>query len=173
MYALKGKRNTGLSSLNKWGVGTFRTQLAATLGLFPIVLAIFGYIPLTSFLANMVAIAWVSFVITPLTLLGTALILVLPSLGSTLLQFAANIFDALWVFIDWLAKWSVWQRHTPPLWTIIAAMVGVAILLLPRGFPARWLGILWILPIFFTPPAHPQRGEVWFSLLDVGGVLLK
>jgi competence protein ComEC len=168
LYALKGKRNTGLSSLNKWGVGTFRTQWAATLGLFPIVLAIFGYIPLTSFLANMVAIAWVSFVIAPLTLLGTALILVLPSLGSTLLQFAASVFDALWVFIDWLAKWSVWQRHTPPLWTVIAAMVGVAILLLPRGFPARWLGILWILPIFFTPPAHPQRGEVWFSLLDVG-----
>ncbi|MEN8218629.1 MAG: DNA internalization-related competence protein ComEC/Rec2 [Pseudomonadota bacterium] len=168
LYALKGKRDTGVSSLNKWGINTFRTQWAVTLGMFPIVLAIFSYIPLTSLPANMVAIAWVSFVIAPLTLLGTALILVLPTLGSTLLQFAANTFEALWVFTDWLAKWSVWQQHTPPLWTIIAAMLGVAILLLPRGFPARWLGILWILPIFFTPPAHPQRGEVWFTLLDVG-----
>jgi len=166
LYA--SKRDRGLSPLNKWGVGTFRMQWAVTLGLFPIVLAIFGYIPLTSFLANIVAIAWVSFVIAPLTLLGTALILVLPTLGSTLLQFAASVFDALWVFIDWLAKWGVWQQHTPPLWTVFTAMVGVAILLLPRGFPARWLGILWILPIFFIPPAHPQRGEVWFTLLDVG-----
>ncbi|KHD09835.1 hypothetical protein PN36_03300 [Candidatus Thiomargarita nelsonii] len=168
LYA--SQRKTGLSPLNKWGVGTFRMQWAVTLGLFPIVLAIFGYIPLTSFLANIVAIAWVSFVIAPLTLLGTALILVLPTLGSTLLQFAASVFDALWVFIDWLARfeWGVWQQHTPPLWTVFTAMVGVAILLLPRGFPARWLGILWILPIFFIPPAHPQRGEVWFTLLDVG-----
>ncbi|MEN8219287.1 MAG: ComEC/Rec2 family competence protein [Pseudomonadota bacterium] len=32
LYALSGKRDRGLSSLNKWGIGTFRTQWAVTLG---------------------------------------------------------------------------------------------------------------------------------------------
>jgi competence protein ComEC len=47
-------------------------------------------------------------------------------------------------------------------------MVGIAIILLPRGFPARSVGIIWLLPVFLISPAHPNRGEVWFTLLDVG-----
>jgi len=54
------------------------------LGLIPIVLAIFGYVSLTSLVANTIAIPWVSFVIVPLTLLGAILILVAPTLGGFL-----------------------------------------------------------------------------------------
>ncbi|OQY51418.1 MAG: DNA internalization-related competence protein ComEC/Rec2 [Candidatus Parabeggiatoa sp. nov. 2] len=164
------RREPGLSRLAKWGRGAWRTQWVVTLGLFPIILAVFGYIPLTSPLANAIAIPWVSFAVVPLTLLGTAVISHWPELGSYLLQIAAYTLDALWVFLDYLAnvKWGVWQLPIPPLWAVIAAMVGVAILLLPRGFPARRLGLIWLLPLFFTPPAHPNRGEVWFTLLDVG-----
>jgi len=131
---------------------------------------VFGYIPLTSLPANAIAIPWVSFVVMPLTLLGTAMILPLPTLGGELLHIATYIIDILFVSLEWFAsfEWSLWLHYTPPLWTVITAMVGVAILLLPRGFPARWLGIVWLLPLFFIPPAYPQRGEVWFTLLDVG-----
>ncbi|RKZ76020.1 MAG: DNA internalization-related competence protein ComEC/Rec2 [Candidatus Parabeggiatoa sp. nov. 1] len=98
------------------------------------------------------------------------MILPLPELGSWLLHIAAYVFDGLWVSQAYFAKieWGVWQLPIPPLWAALAAMVGVAILLLPRGFPARWLGIIWLLPLFFIPPAQPNRGDVWFTLLDVG-----
>jgi competence protein ComEC len=169
-YALSCRREQGISSLAKWGIGTWRTQIAVVLGMFPISLYIFGYIPLTSILANSIAIPWVSFVVVPLTLLGTAIILYLPALSGELLQIAAYTLDALNSSLEWLAHidWAIWQQHTPPLWSVLTAMIGVAILLLPRGFPARWLGIIWILPIFFTPPPYPNRGEVWFTLLDIG-----
>ncbi len=169
-YALNGRREPQQSSLSKWGLGTLKTQWAVTLGLFPILLAIFGYIPLSSPLANFIAIPWVSFVVVPLTLLGTALILVFPTLASILLNIAADTLDALWVSMDYLAtfEWNLWQQHIPPTWTVVTALIGIAILLLPRGFPARWLGIIWIIPIFFILPTHPNRGEVWFTLLDVG-----
>ncbi len=168
LYALSNRNEARLSALSRWGLGSWRTQWAVTLGLIPIVLAIFGYVSLTSLVANTIAIPWVSFVIVPLTLLGTILILVEPTLGGLLLELAANIFDALWVSISWLADLPIWQQHTPPLWSVIVAMGGVAILLLPRGFPARWIGIFWLLPLFLIPPAKPKDGEVWLDLLDVG-----
>lgn len=168
LYALSNRNEARLSKLSRWGLNSWRTQWAVTLGLIPIVLAIFGYVSLTSLVANAIAIPWVSFVIVPLTLLGTILILVEPTLGGLLLELAANIFDALWISISWLADLPIWQQHTPPLWSVIVAMVGVAILLLPRGFPARWIGIFWLLPLFLIPPAQPKHGEVWLDLLDVG-----
>ncbi len=169
-YALNGRRESQQSTLSKWGLGTLKTQIAVTLGLFPILLAIFGYIPLSSPLANLIAIPWVSFVVVPLTLIGTALISVFPTIGSILLNIAANTLDSLWVSLDYLANldWNLWQQHIPPTWTVITALIGIAILLLPRGFPARWLGIIWILPIFLILPNYPNRGEIWFTLLDVG-----
>ncbi len=170
-YALNSRRESQhQSSLSKWGLDTFKTQWAVSLGLFPILLANFGYIPLNSPLANFIAIPWVSFVVVPLTLLGTALISIFPTVGSICLNIAANTLDSLWVSLNYLAnfEWNLWQQHIPPTWTIVTALIGIAILLLPRGFPARWLGIIWILPIFLILPNHPKPGEVWFTLLDVG-----
>ena len=168
IYALSGKDEQNISPLIKWGLRTWRTQWAITLGLFPISLFVFNYFPIVSPLANAIAIPWVSFIIVPLTLLGTVLISIVPTIGHALLLVAANTLDALWVSIEYLANLGVWQQYKPPLWTVIVGMIGVAILLLPRGFPGRYLGIIWLLPLFFSPPALPNRGEVWFTLLDVG-----
>ena len=40
--------------------------------------------------------------------------------------------------------------------------------MLPRGFPARWLGIILMIPMFAVRPPQPKQGELWFTLLDVG-----
>ena len=47
-------------------------------------------------------------------------------------------------------------------------MVGVVWLLLPRGFPARWLGLCLILPALFWPAPRPATGAAWVDVLDVG-----
>jgi competence protein ComEC len=41
-------------------------------------------------------------------------------------------------------------------------------LLAPRGVPGRWLGGVLLAPMVLFQPAHPQAGEAWFTLLDVG-----
>ena len=53
-------------------------------------------------------------------------------------------------------------------WTVPLALAGIAWLLLPRGFPARALGALLMLPLFAATPPGPRGGELWITALDVG-----
>jgi competence protein ComEC len=47
-------------------------------------------------------------------------------------------------------------------------LLGVCLLLLPRGLPGRPLGLLVIAPMLFNSPPRPQNSEALFTLLDVG-----
>jgi competence protein ComEC len=115
-------------------------------------------------LANAVAIPLVSFVVTPLALLGAVLPFDWPlTLGHAILQ-------ALMAMLAWLAALpsALWQQHSPVPWTVALALPGIAWLLLPRGFPARWLGAVLALPLFAVLPPAPAAGELWITVLDVG-----
>jgi competence protein ComEC len=48
------------------------------------------------------------------------------------------------------------------------AMIGTFWMLLPRGFPARWVGAALMLPLFLWLPPRPSPGELWLTVLDVG-----
>lgn len=147
-----------------WFVEWARAQWAVTLGMLPALLLLFQQFSLVSPLANAVAIPLVSFVITPLALLG-----VLPGL-TFLLSLAHVVTEALLVGLDLLARlpWATWQQAAPPAWAVALALLGGAWLLLPRGVPARWLGLLTFLPLLsFTPP-RPAPGALRATVLDVG-----
>jgi competence protein ComEC len=169
VYVSTNRRDLRNSILLRWGLGSWRSQIAASLFMAIIFLTQFGYISLTSLVANSIAIPWFSLVIVPLTLFGVALVGWLPLIGGGALQLADYFMSALWVTLEWLANpnW-VWYQVIPPWWTLFSAIVGMWVLLLPRGFPAKWIGIIWLLPLFFTRVPYPQLGEVWFTLLDVG-----
>jgi competence protein ComEC len=62
----------------------------------------------------------------------------------------------------------VWQQHAPAAWTVALALLGCAWLLLPRGVPARWLGLVLLLPMFAVAPRAPASGTAWITVLDVG-----
>ena len=146
--------------LAEWG----RVQWAVTLALVPALLAMFQQISLVSPLANAVAIPLISLVVTPLTLLGTVMPLDFLLLG------AHFVMEGCMLFLTWLSALpvAVWQQHGPPPWTVLVALLGVLWLLLPHGFPARWLGAIWLLPLFMVLPPRPAQGELWLSVLDVG-----
>ena len=146
--------------LQEWS----RAQGAVTIGMLPALLALFQQFSLVSPLANAVAIPVVSFVITPLALLGS-----LPFLDPVL---ALAHFATAWLmrFIDLLAALPVatWQQAAPPAWSVLLALAGGAWLLLPRGFPSRWLGLLLFLPLLTVVPLRPTDGEAQVVVLDVG-----
>jgi competence protein ComEC len=71
-------------------------------------------------------------------------------------------------FLEWLAVWPVWEQPAPPLAATLLAVFGVIWLLLPRGFPARWLGLCLLLPALLWPAERPAAGEAWVDVLDVG-----
>ncbi|MGP1675686.1 MAG: DNA internalization-related competence protein ComEC/Rec2 [Burkholderiales bacterium] len=147
-------------SVLQWG----RVQWAITLALAPLLLIWFQQMSLVSPLANAVAIPLVSLVVTPLALAGS----VLP------FDFMLKLAHAVMALQMWLLEWcaalpaAVWQQHVPAAWTVALALAGTAWLLLPRGVPARWLGLLLMLPMFTVAPPAPAAGALWLTLLDVG-----
>src|SRR5574340_1176552 len=101
--------------------------------------------------------------LTPV-LLGAALPVEAP------LWLAHIAMDGTMRFIEWLnaLPQAVWTQHAPPAWSIAVAMLGVVWLLLPRGFPARWLGFLLLLPMFLNRPEPPAQGALRLIVFDVG-----
>jgi competence protein ComEC len=47
-------------------------------------------------------------------------------------------------------------------------MLGIALLLAPRGWPGRWLGVIFFSPLILVSPARSELGGYWITLLDVG-----
>lgn len=144
----------------EWG----RAQWAVTIGMLPALLALFQQFSLASPLANAAAIPVIGFVVTPLALAGS-----LP-FGEPLLWLAHVVMGWQMALLDWLAasRWAVWQQHAPPPWSLLLATLGIGWLLLPRGFPARWLGVVACLPLVLLPPPRPPAGTAQIVVLDVG-----
>lgn len=146
-------------------------QWVVAVGLLPLLLFMFAQASLVGPLANLIAIPVVESIVIPATLLGVVGNFFLPeSLATWPFQLAAQAMAFLWPALETLARLEglQWAQHYPPLWTLICALIGVALLLAPRGFPARWLGVIWCLPLFLVRPSAPAIGEMWFTLLDVG-----
>ena len=154
---------------NHWLAEYASVQWAMAIGLTPLLLGLFQQASLVSPLANAIAIPLVSLVVVPLTLLGA----VLPpsfSYGETPLWLAHIVMDGVMHFLEWLnaLPQAVWTQHAPPAWSIAVAMLGALWILLPRGFPARWLGFLLLLPIFLNTPEPPAQGALRLIVFDVG-----
>ncbi len=155
---------TGCLRPPHWAAAWARTQWAVTLGLVPLLLAMFQQVSMVSPLANAFAIPAISLVVVPAALLGA----VLPF--DFVLQFAHTAMALTMTGLEWLAAVpeSLWQQHAPPPWTVAVALCGIAWMLLPRGFPARWMGAAGLLPLFLVFPTPPQPGTVRMTVLDVG-----
>ena len=182
------------ASLREWAA----VQWAITLGLAPAMLLLFQQLSLVSPLANALAIPLVSFLITPLAIVGALLLglgQLLPSvqpslqwLGTHALEAAHALVAGMLPALRWLSQqdYAVWQPAAPPLWTLFPALLGVLWLLLPRGVPARWLGGLLLLPMLWlagigssqlatppdTPPEAPSTQPLARSTLRPGEMRL-
>ena len=147
-----------------WWHTVLATQAAVTLGLAPLSLALFQQVSLVGPLANAVAIPLVTLLVVPLTLLW----LVVPL--DALLLAAHQLMLWLVQGLQWLLTWPapLWMQHAPPWWAVALAIAGCVVMLAPRGWPHRWLGALWCLPLFtVVPPAVPE-GEFRLTALDIG-----
>ncbi|MBI5450778.1 MAG: DNA internalization-related competence protein ComEC/Rec2 [Gammaproteobacteria bacterium] len=150
----------------RWG----RLHLLMMIGLMPALLLLFQQLPWLSPLANFIAIPWIDVLVVPAALLGGLLSGVFPFLSKILLLFSNLMLEGLWPLLHALAdvRGGQWWQHHPPLWSLLPALIGVALLLAPRGWPGRWLGVIWLLPLVTYTAPRPAPGAVWFSLLDVG-----
>jgi competence protein ComEC len=100
--------------------------------------------------------------VVPLAIFGSLLNL------DFVLQASHFILEICMYGLNYLANLPTWKQAYPPMWTLLVAMFGMLWLLLPRGFPQRWLGIILLLPLFFVEVEKPNIGEMRVAVLDVG-----
>jgi competence protein ComEC len=138
------------------------TQWAITLGLLPMLIFMFGQTSIVSPLANAFAIPIISLIVVPLAILGSIIHL------DFILQIAHFVLEICMQGLTFLSSLPTWQQAAPPMWAMLLAMLGVLWMLLPRGFPQRWLGLVLLLPLFFVQTPKIADGAMQVAVLDVG-----
>ena len=172
LFATTGRMTMTLSlstreTLRRGWWNAVRTQYAITVGMVPLTLLLFGQISMISPIANALAIPLISFIVTPLALLGS----VMPApLSTFLLQLAHACVVGLVHFLQFLSQQSfaVWSAPIAPFWMFIVAMLGSLWLLAPHGWPARYLGFFCWIPLCAAQASTPKANEMTVTAFDVG-----
>jgi competence protein ComEC len=154
----------------RWWRSFLGAQGVATLALLPLTVALFGQASRAGPLVNLLAIPWWSLVVVPLALLGTALEALLAGAGRWPWQLAAWCFEASWWLFGWVARSALalwWLPQAGP-GALLAALLGVFWLLLPRAAGARLPALLLCLPLLWPARQRPGEGEVELLVMDVG-----
>ena len=146
-----------------WFKASLQTQWAVTIGMVPLLLIMFNQVSMASPFANAIAIPLISFVVTPLALLGSFLSI------EFALKLSYYALDVCMLLLNWFNQLPdiVWQQHAAPVWTLFPALIDVLWLLLPRGVPMRWLGYMGLLPMLLITPQRPDAGDMKVTVLDV------
>lgn len=159
-------RHSDQSPLRRW----LQLQCLLSLGLTPFLIFWFKQFPLYSIFANLLAIPIIGFIIVPLVLLAMVLLLTFPRGAEFIYDFVGKISNLHWSYLDFLSQQN--SAIIPVAATnkasLIIAIIGIVILLMPKGLPGRWLGLLFLLPLLFPITTSLRPGEFKFSLLDVG-----
>lgn len=145
------------------------TQLLMTLALLPLTLVFFQQASVVGPLANLIAVPVVTFLVTPLALVGTAL-LAWPVLAQLPLNIAGGLLDRLTSWLSPLADQpgAVLFLPQPGMLAVLLAAFGVLLLWLPIARRLRLAGVLLFLPLFAPHRSLPPGGEVEITALDVG-----
>ncbi len=139
-----------------------REQAIITLALTPLVLMLFGQISTVGFVANLLAIPWVTLVVTPLAMLG---VLVPPAW-----DLAALAIRLLAAILTWLAQLplATVSVASAPLWVGVFGVLG-GLLLAVRLPPAlRMSGVALMLPVLLWQTPRPALGQFDLLAADIG-----
>lgn len=150
----------------RWG----RVHVVIAVGLLPVLIGWFHQLPVLTVPANLVAVPWISLLTVPLVLLACLLQPIWSSAAIFFLDLARGSIDLLWPFLRILSdpRFSTLPSPDPGLCGLALGLIGAAILILPRGIPGRWLGLMWMLPLLVPSAPRLQDGEFRLTVLDVG-----
>ena len=155
-----GARGSGAGG--RFLIKLLREQWVVTLALTPLSLILFGQASVVGLLANLLAIPWVTVLVTPLALAGV--------LWAPLWQAAAWALAPLAWALQGLAAWP-WasvSMAAAPLALGVAAVAGGVLLALRWPWPWRLAGVPLLLPLLLWQPARPSVGQFELLAADVG-----
>ena len=143
-------------------VSAMHGQGVIALALAPLTLLLFGQVSLVGLLANLIAIPWVTLVVTPLAMLGVLIPATWDLAGLTI----ALMMQCL----QWLSvlPWATTSMAMPPLWVAVSGTLGALLLVMRLPWGLRGMGVALLLPLAFWRPLLPGAGEFELMAADVG-----
>ena len=144
-------------------------QGALFVALVPLTVLFFQRVSWISPVANLIAAPLVNVVAVPLVLGGVVCIGWAESLAQVLFLGADGVLNVMWWVLDGLAAqpWAT-AYYAPAMWSIALMALGAVLLIAPPGWPARWLGLILMLPLFKGSQDGLDPGGFRLTLLDVG-----
>ena len=139
-----------------------REQFLMSVCMAPISLLFFHQVSLVGFFANLLAVPWVTCVVTPLSMLGL------------LIPFAWNLaawaISGLGICLSWMASlsWAQWSAPAAPLWMGLLSIAGVFVFAMPVAWWWRLSGALCIWPVLSWQTPRPPDGEFELIGADMG-----
>lgn len=145
-------------------------QWVVALGLLPLLAVQFQRVSLVAPLVNTLAIPLVGLAAVPLALAGTAALALPGPLGEVLLLSAGTVLALFWQGAESVASMprALVPVPEPGFAALVCGGAGAAWLLAPRGFPARALGAVLLVPLFVAGPVELPHGAFRLAVLDVG-----
>ncbi len=140
----------------------WREQWLMSVCLAPLTLLLFHQVSVVGLFANLLAVPWVTLVVTPLCLLG----LCLPAAWGV----AAEALQALmWVLKACAGvSWAQWSAPAAPLWAGAAALVGMAMWAMRVPLWMRCFGIALVLPVLSWQTPRPAHRTFELVAADMG-----
>lgn len=162
-HLLGAKVRHRMGSVGLYKVFTLlREQATITLALAPLTLLFFGQVSLVGLLANLLAIPWVTLVVTPLAMLGV--------LWSQAWVLAAWALQPLSFVLNAMAAWPWASVSTamPPWGLALLALVGAlaCVVRMPLSWKCLCLPLFW--PVLFWSPLRPAAGAFELLAADIG-----
>ncbi len=158
----KGAASAGRTGVRGQFASLLREQGVVTLALTPLTLLLFGQVSIVGLLANLLAIPWVTLVVTPLAFAGV----LWPPLWH-LAGWAVWGLSALLQALAALPLASVWVA-VAPLWAGAAGVAGGVLLAMRFPWPVRLLGLPLLLPVLLWQAPRPAPGQFELLAADVG-----
>ncbi len=148
--------------LYKW----LRAQLLVSTALVIPLMTFLHQVPLNTIACNFIAIPLISFFVLPGVLVASSIAWVTPTFATELLYGCHLLLDGLWRILQWVPTF-MWIHPPVPVTILLWAALGITLLIVATGFPARYLGLFFCLPFLAPlPPTHHAQLEV--VVLDVG-----
>lgn len=137
-------------------------QWAISIVLAPLCLLLFGQVSLVGLWANVLAIPWVTLLVTPLAMLGAFI----PWLWDA----AALAMHGLMVVLEALAAlpWATVALPVAPLGLVVCAVIGGLLVVVRLPWRVRMLGLPLFAPVVLWQAPTPSPGHFELLAADVG-----
>jgi competence protein ComEC len=162
---------TGRKLSNNKILAFIKAQWVILIGLLPLMALIFHQVNFLTPIANLIVLPLASILLIPLMFVAFFIYVFSNNAAHFLFILVEKLADYLFIILDYLQHFSFLSIPIPNITslTLVALIIAVILLLLPRLFRWKWMALLLIVPLFLKQNNQQLKmSEFQVNVLDVG-----